>query len=288
VIFNMAIRETAQMQFPVEISFHGVDRSEALEADVRDHVAKLREFCDRLTSCHVVIERPHRHHRKGNVFQVRVRVHVPRRELVVDREPGENHAHADPYVAVRDAFKAMRRQLEDYAREIRGDVKTHAAPPHGRIVQLRPEANYGLIETPEGRQIYFHRNSLLNSALEQLEIGAEVAFHEEEGEKGPQASSVQRIDGRRHAQAGERSPADRPEFTRGSISAVKATPQQSAAGRAGAGTPSGDGSQQPGAPSISEEAVRQRAYARWEAAGRPAGDGIDFWLAAEQELSQRS
>jgi cold shock CspA family protein/ribosome-associated translation inhibitor RaiA len=185
--------EATSMQIPIQISFHGVDRSEALETDIREHVARLEEFCARITSCHVVIEKPHRHHHHGSVYQVRIHVSVPRRELVVTREPAKDHAHEDPYVTVRDAFKAMRRQLEDYVRKVRGDVKTHAILPHGRVGRLFPELDYGFIETPEGRAVYFHRNSLLNGDFDQLTIGTRVTFTEEEGDKGPQASSVRLI-----------------------------------------------------------------------------------------------
>ncbi|MGQ0635981.1 MAG: HPF/RaiA family ribosome-associated protein [Planctomycetaceae bacterium] len=178
------------MAFPVQISFHGLDRSEALEADVRKHAMKLEEFSDRITSCHVVLEKPHKHHRQGNTYHVRIRVAVPRRELVVDREPEADHAHEDPYVTVRDAFKAMRRQLEDYAREIRGDVKTHAAYPPGRVIRMVPNEDYGIIETPDGREIYFHRHSVLDDAFARLHVGSAVTFVEEQGEKGPQASTV--------------------------------------------------------------------------------------------------
>ena len=117
------------MQRPLQISFHGVDRSEALEKNIHEHADKLEEFFDRIERCHVGIEKPHRHHRLGNVYKVRIRVAVPHRQLVVDQEPAEDHAHEDPYVTVRDAFKAMRRQLEDYVRAMRGNVKTHAAAP---------------------------------------------------------------------------------------------------------------------------------------------------------------
>lgn len=185
------------MQVPVEISFRNLDRSEAVEADIREKVGKLEEFYDRITRCRVVVEAPHRHHQQGNLYHVRIQLGVPHRELVVDREPREKHAHEDVYVAVRDAFKAVRRQLEDYVRELRGDTKTHPAAPHGRIARLFPEKDYGFIQTPDEREIYFHANSLLDADFDRLEVGTEVRFVEEQGEKGPQATSVLRV-GRHH------------------------------------------------------------------------------------------
>jgi len=72
----------------------------------------------------------------------------------------------------------------------RGDEK----PPHeprALVVRLFPNARYGFLKTPDGREIYFHRNSVLHDDFERLAIGTEVRFDEEEGDKGPQASSVQ-------------------------------------------------------------------------------------------------
>ena len=100
-------------------------------------------------------------------------------------------------MTIRDAFKEVRRQLQDYVRELRGDTKHHEPPPHGRLIKLVLDEDWGLIETPDGRELYFHANSLINESFEELEIGAEVRFVEEEGEKGPQATSV-RLIGRHH------------------------------------------------------------------------------------------
>jgi cold shock CspA family protein len=93
-------------------------------------------------------------------------------------------------VAVRDAFDVARRQLEDFVRHQRGDVKSHETPPHARVSKLFPEGGYGFLETPDGREIYFHRNSVLHEGFNRLKINSEVRFSEEMGEKGPQASSV--------------------------------------------------------------------------------------------------
>jgi ribosomal subunit interface protein len=185
------------MQVPMQISFRNMDRSDSVDADVREKVAKLEEFCDRITSCNVVVEAPHRHHHQGNVYLVRIHISVPHRELVVNREPAANHAHEDVYVAVRDAFKAIRRQLEDYVREQRGDTKEHLDAPHGRITKFYPQSDYGFIETPDHREVYFHANSLLNMSFEDLVPDLEVRFLEEQGEKGPQATSVHVL-GRHH------------------------------------------------------------------------------------------
>jgi len=102
------------MKLPLEITFRNMDASDALEADIRSKAEKLDQFYGRVMSCRVVVEAPHKHHHQGNTYQVRIDMTVPDGELVISRDRGQNHAHEDPYVAVRDAFDAVRRQLQDY------------------------------------------------------------------------------------------------------------------------------------------------------------------------------
>ncbi|HVN83433.1 MAG TPA: HPF/RaiA family ribosome-associated protein [Candidatus Binatia bacterium] len=187
------------MQLPVQITFRGMKPSEAVEARIRERAAKLDGYYDRIMSCRVVVEAPHRHHHQGKLFHVRVDVKVPDGELVVSREPAEHHAHEDVFVAVRDAFNAVQRRLEDYGRRQRRDVKTHETPPAARVAKLFPADDYGFIETPDQREVYFHRHSVLNGGFDRLTVGTEVQFVEELGDQGPQASTV-RILKRRRAQ----------------------------------------------------------------------------------------
>jgi cold shock CspA family protein len=84
----------------------------------------------------------------------------------------------------------MKRQLEDYSRIRRGKTKQHETPDGGHVISLHPDEDYGRIGTPDGREIYFHRNSVLKDGFDKLEVGSEVRFTEEAGERGPQASSV--------------------------------------------------------------------------------------------------
>jgi len=178
------------MQVPLEIEFRHLDRSDAVEADIRAHVDKLEECFSRVTRCQVVVEKPHRHHHQGNLFHVRIVMSVPGRELVVNRAPAEHHAHEDVYVTIRDAFRAIRRQLEDYVREMRGQVKKHVGSPQGRVSRIFPESDFGLLETSDGREVYFHRNAVLGPGFDHLHTGDLVHFAEELGDKGPQASTV--------------------------------------------------------------------------------------------------
>ena len=84
----------------------------------------------------------------------------------------------------------MRRQLEDYASKRRREVKNHVTPSHGRVAQLLPEDDYGMIRTSDGRELYFHRNSVLNADFDRLQLDAEVRFSEAVGDLGPRASAV--------------------------------------------------------------------------------------------------
>jgi cold shock CspA family protein len=167
-----------------------MDPSPALEARARELADRLEKFSSQIMHCHVVVEAPHRHKHQGELYDVRIDITVPGREIAIRRSGPANHAHEDPYVALRDAFKAARRQLQDYERERRQDVKTHVEVPHGRIRELDPERNFGRIEADDGRLIYFHRNSVLGARFEDLTTGTEVRFSEESGDLGPQASTV--------------------------------------------------------------------------------------------------
>jgi ribosome-associated translation inhibitor RaiA len=113
------------MQVPLKVTFHGTDPSPAVEDRVRERAKKLERLCGNIIGCRVVIEAPHRHHQHGQIFHVRIDITIPQHEIVVSREPAQNAAHADVYVAIRDAFDAAERRLEDYVRLQRGEVKNH-------------------------------------------------------------------------------------------------------------------------------------------------------------------
>lgn len=178
------------MQLPIQITFRNLDRSEAVEAKILGRAEKLNRYFARIMSCRVVVEAHHKHHHRGNHYHVRLDVTVPDGELVASRDPDEHHSYTDVYVAIRDAFDSMYRQLEEYARRERRETKAHETPPHGRIAEIYPAEDYGRIETADGRLVYFHRNSVVDADFDKLPIGAEVRFAEERGERGPQASTV--------------------------------------------------------------------------------------------------
>lgn len=176
------------MEIPLQVTFRNMERAPQLEKEVRQKVNKLDEFFDRIVGCHVVVDLPHRHDEKGNIYKVNIHITVPRKELVVSHGDGSNHAHEDVHIAIRDAFDHARRQLEDYAREIRGDIKPHEVPVHGKVVKLFDD--YGFVETSAGLEVYLDANSLVGCEFENLKVGDGVRFVLEEGYKGPQATSV--------------------------------------------------------------------------------------------------
>lgn len=188
------------MQTQPQVSFDDLPVDEQVRDAALDHVAALERFSDRITGCHVVIAQPHRHHRQGRLYSVRVDLVVPGAEIVVNREHPRDHAHGDVFVALRDAFRAAERRLEDHVRQLQRAEKTHAERPHGRISQLFPLEGYGFIKTPDGRDVYFHRNALSDLDFRLADIGSPVAFTEEEGDDGPQAIAVHLT--RPHARAG--------------------------------------------------------------------------------------
>jgi ribosomal subunit interface protein len=111
---------SASLQVPLQTTFRNMPRSDALDAHIRERAAKLEEFHPRITSCRVTVEEIARHQHQGREFRVRVDVRVPgHQELVVNRDHAE-----DPYVALRDAFDAMARQLDESIAE---DVRAKRA-----------------------------------------------------------------------------------------------------------------------------------------------------------------
>ena len=173
------------MQIPLQISLHGIEHSNALYNAIREKAEKLERYYDHIMSCRVVLEVPARHQRKGRQFSVRIDLKVPGGELAVTREHDE-----DLQVALRDAFDAARRRLEDYARGQRGDVKLHAPEYSGRVARLDAEQGVGFIATEDGREYYFSRDNVVTPPFEHLAVGTPVHFIEEVAAEGLQAKRV--------------------------------------------------------------------------------------------------
>jgi ribosome-associated translation inhibitor RaiA len=184
------------MQVPLKINFHNMARSEALEARVRERVARLEKAADGIIACRVTVEAPHKQPHRSTVG-ITIAVSMPGKELVVKRELRHHETRADAYQVVGVAFEALERQIEDYRRINRHEVKAHDGPAYARIVRLYPEQDYGFIETATQFDVYFHRTVVSNDAFDQLAVGSEVLYTlaDSEGPMGPQASRVQLVRG---------------------------------------------------------------------------------------------
>ena len=182
------------MDTPVDLTFRNTTPRPDIEELVRREAAKLERYGRRLVSCRVAIEEPQRHQRGGNRYRVRLEIGAGlARPIVVRREPGETEMHRELRTIVLDAFRAARRQLQAVRQRVRGDERA-PVEPRGLVERLvpasDPDAAYGFLRALDGRAIYFHRHSVLHDAFERLTVGTEVRFEEEEGEEGPQASTV--------------------------------------------------------------------------------------------------
>ena len=178
------------------ISFRNLGPSPSIETQVRRRAEELQQISDRITACRVTLEATHRRHRQGTIYRVSVDLAVPGGNVIVNREPGVDHAHEDMHVAIRDAFDAARRRLQDHMRRMNGAIKQHEAPSIGSISQLFAERGYGFLSTNTGEEVYVHRNSVVGSGFDKLKIGDRVRYvvDPEEGEKGMQASTVVPLD----------------------------------------------------------------------------------------------
>lgn len=182
----------------IEISFHDVPRDDAVEALIREKAQKLERVCSYLTSCRVTVEKATNRHRAGNLYHVRIDMTVPPgKELVVSRDPIDRRSQEDLHMVVRRAFEAARKQLKELVEKQHKEVKSHPEQDiEGVVTKLFREEGYGFLRDQMGRELYFHRNSVLENDFDRLEVGTGVNFfeHEDEGEHGPQASTVRIVD----------------------------------------------------------------------------------------------
>ncbi|HET6308362.1 MAG TPA: HPF/RaiA family ribosome-associated protein [Rhodopila sp.] len=182
------------MDRPLEIAFHNLQSSPAVEAELREQVGKLERRFGRLVGCRVSVEMLHRQHRTGNLFEVHVVLSLPGQSLAVSRQPlkaRERHAHPDIHAAIRDAFNAAHQQLASFKGRIRSDTSCPSASAlTGLVALIEPGADHGFILTSTGSQVYFHRDSVTNGRFEELREGDVVHYVEVDGAAGPTAEKV--------------------------------------------------------------------------------------------------
>jgi cold shock CspA family protein len=192
----MTGRRRQGMRVPLELSCVNIAKTDALGALVRKESEKLERVCTHMISCRVSIDKPQKHQRTGSPYRVRIHARVPPgHDLVSKREVGEGDMHEELVSVVRQAFRAMQNQLRGLTEKQCGRVKAHEEQQMTAVIEtIVPERGCGFLRTLDGRQIYFHQNSLLNRDFDDLEVGVGVAFSETMGEEGPQASTVRVVE----------------------------------------------------------------------------------------------
>ena len=195
------------MLLPVQVTYRNMTDSTGLEEIVRKEVAKLEHFYDRITSCRVMVERPQRG-QAGKLYHVRIDLRLPNGELVVKHTPtlhgtlkdfktDKTRKEADsvlvhklPQSSIHQAFREMRRQLQDYSHRQDGFVKALTESTEGEVKSIFPKEGYGFLKAADESEIYFTKASVLDGHFARLRSGTRVRYVEELGDKGPQASSV--------------------------------------------------------------------------------------------------
>lgn len=182
------------MQVAPQIEFQGMPAAAELQARAESWIEKLETRFGRITACRVAIKAPGVHHKTSGLYEVHIELALPDgRNVTAVRTPPKDERFQDPHFAVDEAFRRARRRLQDQARRLRGDVKVHPETPLATIVNLNRDEGFGFMRTADDRDIYFHRNSVLDNGFDTLEVGNRVSFSEEVGIKGPQATTVRPI-----------------------------------------------------------------------------------------------
>ena len=181
------------MQVAPEVIFKDIDRTPWVESYVAERLGHLEKFSPDITRCHVTVAREHGSHRKGNRYSVMVEVRVPRQhDLAVRKQRQIRDMQTQLPAIINEAFGAIEKQLKKTVALRRHEEKMHDGEPRGLVEKLFAAEGYGFIRTVDGgRQFYFHRNSVLHDDFARLSVGTEVRFNPEQGDEGPQASSVQ-------------------------------------------------------------------------------------------------
>ena len=169
----------------IQVTFRDLPYSQSLEDSIQDHADKLSQHFERFLHCRVVLTISQNHKHQGKLYNVRINLAVPGKELVVTKQQDE-----DIHVAIRDAFNALGRQLDDYFRKRRGDVKKHEALLYGFVVRIFPGEGFGFIKGHDGNEYYFSATNVASKTFHHLAVGDTVQFMTEAGNEGLQAHRV--------------------------------------------------------------------------------------------------
>lgn len=179
------------MQTKPQITFRGLDPSPNLASIIEEKIEKLEQVHDRITSCRVTVELRSAKGRKGKVYQVAVELEIPGDVVIVNRKPGDLGAHEDPRVAIRDSFDAARRQLEDHGGRLDPmQARPEPVKRYGTVVRLFPDEGYGFLRMDDTQEVFFDRASVEGTDWNTLDLGSELAFTLQNGDKGLYAANV--------------------------------------------------------------------------------------------------
>jgi ribosome-associated translation inhibitor RaiA len=181
------------MEEPLQIVFHQLEPSAAIEVAIRERFAKLEKRYDRLTHCRVSVEALHRQHRTGNMFEVHIDMLVPGAELAVSKQPQkakERYASPDVYTSIKDAFAGAERQLKRFKRQKREDLQPQAPLFQAQVAEMHPEEDWGYLLTGDGALLYFNRSAVMDGSFTALQMGDVVHYVPANGETGPTAVKV--------------------------------------------------------------------------------------------------
>jgi ribosomal subunit interface protein len=159
------------MMHPVQVTIRDFPYSKALETHIREKAEKLNQYSQKINTCRVIITVPQKHKHNGKLYCVCIDLTVPGKEIVVNRKKNE-----DIYIAIRDAFHAVIRKLEDYERKRHGFVKKHDMQIRGYISKLFDGEGFGFIQGIDGNEYYFSHANVTYPTYPQLEIGDIVSF----------------------------------------------------------------------------------------------------------------
>ena len=186
------------MQAPIEIAFHNIEKAAWAEDAIRDHVARLEQMFDRLTTCRVRVDQ--RANNANNTIPpvVRIELSVPgHRDIVVAHEPDRlqrKFQAPDLHNAINEAFRIAERRLGQFKDQLKDRTAAgrHEAANEmlGQIVEITPAEDFGFLLTASGGLLYFHRNSVLTGDFDRLEVGDQIHYVEEMGDTGPIATKV--------------------------------------------------------------------------------------------------
>lgn len=156
-----------------------------VDAYIRERAAHLDTLHNAILTCRVVVEAPVSHHRQGGLYRVMIDLDVPGSVVTVNHRAAE-----DLHAAIRVAFDAAERRLGEKMRRTHGRPPVEERPLRATVARIFPAEGYGFLDAGAGREVYFHRNSVLDPGFDALEAGSEVRYAEEPGDQGPQATTV--------------------------------------------------------------------------------------------------